>query len=87
MFVSAVSPVCQLESERLVGKLFEDEPCGADGSAASAAVPMVSPDMGFVNMLRYGILALQLLPENSSAGQYRIEKYTGRWCHQAWWWW
>ena len=31
--------------------------------------PMVSPDMGFVNMLRYGIVALQLLPENSMAGK------------------
>ncbi|XP_050730013.1 KICSTOR complex protein SZT2-like isoform X17 [Eriocheir sinensis] len=30
--------------------------------------PMVSPDIGFVDMLRYGIVALQLLPENSSAG-------------------
>ncbi|XP_037091100.1 KICSTOR complex protein SZT2-like [Pollicipes pollicipes] len=56
----------RMESERLVGQLFEDEP--GDSSAASAAVPMVSPDIGFVNMLRYGILALQLLPENSSAG-------------------
>ena len=31
--------------------------------------PMVSPDVGFVNMLRYGIVALQLLPENSMAGK------------------
>ncbi|XP_013407252.1 KICSTOR complex protein SZT2 isoform X2 [Lingula anatina] len=29
---------------------------------------MVAADSGFVNLLRYGILALQLLPENSSAG-------------------
>ncbi|XP_071119812.1 KICSTOR complex protein SZT2-like [Haliotis cracherodii] len=27
-----------------------------------------SPEAGFINMLRYGILALQLLPDNSSAG-------------------
>ncbi|XP_014668477.1 PREDICTED: protein SZT2-like [Priapulus caudatus] len=31
-------------------------------------VPMVTPDAGIINMLRYGILALQLLPENTSAG-------------------
>ena len=72
MFVVCLT---QLESERLVGKLFEDEPGGGDGAAASAAVPMVSPDMGFVNMLRYGILALQLLPENSSAGKNRLPHY------------
>ncbi|KAB7502634.1 Protein SZT2 [Armadillidium nasatum] len=30
--------------------------------------PMISPDIGFVNMLRYGIVALQLLPQNSTAG-------------------
>ena len=72
MFVSGrIVFVWQLVSERLVGKLFEDESGVGDGSAASPAVPMVSPDMGFVNMLRYGILALQLLPENSSAGRYR----------------
>ncbi|XP_067679134.1 KICSTOR complex protein SZT2-like [Haliotis asinina] len=27
-----------------------------------------SPEAGFINMMRYGILALQLLPDNSSAG-------------------
>ncbi|XP_033096876.1 KICSTOR complex protein SZT2-like [Anneissia japonica] len=29
---------------------------------------MVTPDIGLVNMIWYGILALQLLPENTSAG-------------------
>lgn len=32
------------------------------------AVSMVSPDMGLVSMVRQGILALQLLPPNSSSG-------------------
>ncbi|KDR22159.1 hypothetical protein L798_02722 [Zootermopsis nevadensis] len=31
----------------------------------AARVPMVAPDAGFVNMLRYGMLALRLLPESS----------------------
>ncbi|XP_050400458.2 KICSTOR complex protein SZT2 [Patella vulgata] len=29
---------------------------------------LMTPEAGFVNMIRYGILSLQLLPENSSAG-------------------
>lgn len=31
----------------------------------SSRVPMVSPDANFVNMLRYSMLAVTLLPENS----------------------
>ena len=31
---------------------------------------MVSADMGLVSMVRQGILALQLLPPNSSAGRF-----------------
>lgn len=34
------------------------------------AVSMVSADMGLVSMVRQGILALQLLPPNSSSGQF-----------------
>lgn len=30
---------------------------------------MVTADLGLVSMIRQGILALQLLPSNSSAGQ------------------
>jgi hypothetical protein len=29
---------------------------------------MFTPDISMVNMLRFGLLSLQLLPENSSAG-------------------
>lgn len=32
-------------------------------------VSMVTADLGLVSMIRQGILALQLLPSNSSAGQ------------------
>lgn len=31
-------------------------------------ITITTPDINTVNMLRYGILALQLLPENTSAG-------------------
>lgn len=39
-----------------------------DFTPYTANQPMLSPDIGFVNMLRYGIVALQLLPQNSMAG-------------------
>ncbi|BFY99733.1 hypothetical protein BsWGS_02773 [Bradybaena similaris] len=45
-----------------------------DGEEENAAAEfnlqdhMGNPEAGFTNMLRYGILALQLLPENSSSG-------------------
>ncbi|XP_064625448.1 KICSTOR complex protein SZT2-like [Lineus longissimus] len=51
----------------LTGGLFDDI-IERPESPAAQKVHMVTPDAGFVNMLRYGILALQLLPENTSAG-------------------
>lgn len=43
----------------MVGALFDiTDDCIAN-------IPMVSPDANFVNMLRYSILAISLLPENS----------------------
>ncbi|XP_067893001.1 KICSTOR complex protein SZT2-like [Heterodontus francisci] len=39
-----------------------------DHSSRKMTFSMVTPDMGLVNMIRNGILALQLLPSNSSAG-------------------
>ncbi|XP_044530766.1 KICSTOR complex protein SZT2 [Gracilinanus agilis] len=41
---------------------------GQDRPPSSAAVSMVTADVGLVSMIRQGILALQLLPSNSSAG-------------------
>ncbi|CAL4100629.1 unnamed protein product, partial [Meganyctiphanes norvegica] len=58
--------------------VFEDEEYSLDALGEVGGIPrnskvltnpMVSPDIGFVNMIRYGIVALQLLPENSSAGR------------------
>lgn len=57
----------QLAREKVTGMLFDET---VDLGPTTVTNPMVSPDIGFVNMLRYGIVALQLLPENSSAGQY-----------------
>jgi len=54
----------KLQSERIVGDLFEES---VDGSPMAPSVPMAAPDTGFVNMIQTGMLALQLLPDNSSA--------------------
>lgn len=63
------------ESERLVGGLFEESGTSINKSNASSTLPtpaMVSPETGFVNILRYGMLALSLLPEHSCAREYFI---------------
>lgn len=52
--------------ERLQFTLFDD--FNDPPPLQKPPVPMVTPDAGIINMLRYGILALQLLPENTSAG-------------------
>ena len=48
--------------------LDEDEEESADHFNLSDHLG--SPEAGFTNMLRYGILSLQLLPKNSSSGQF-----------------
>lgn len=58
------------ESERLVGGLFEEGGTSIGKSNVNnnvSTIAMVSPETGFVNMLRYGMLALSLLPEHSCA--------------------
>ncbi|XP_017776135.1 PREDICTED: protein SZT2-like [Nicrophorus vespilloides] len=51
-----------MENEDMYGGLFDL--CEND---CIANIQMVSPDANFVNMLRYSMLAIQLLPENSSS--------------------
>lgn len=65
------------ESQRLVGGLFEEggTHLGKNNNCIPN-VPMVSPEASFINMLRYGILALTLLPEHSCARKYN--KFHGR---------
>jgi hypothetical protein len=41
----------------------------------AARVPVVAPDAGFVNMLRYGMLALRLLPESSCKSEFKIKLF------------
>lgn len=65
------------ESERLVGGLFEESGNCLNKSSSSCAanISMVSPEASFVNMLRYGMLALTLLPEHSCAREFAIYDY------------
>ncbi|KAJ3640250.1 hypothetical protein Zmor_003559 [Zophobas morio] len=51
----------KMQHEGIVGSLF-DLP---ENEKIISKVPMVSPDANFVNMLRYSMLAVSLLPENS----------------------
>ena len=51
----------KIQSERIMGTLFEE-------SVSVPSIPMAAPDTGFVNMIQTGMLALQLLPENSCGG-------------------
>lgn len=61
-------PCClQAESDRLVGGLFEEAP---EHQVISTGVSMVNPDLGFINLLRYGMLALRLLPQSSLSSKY-----------------
>ncbi|KAL3210254.1 hypothetical protein MRX96_037300 [Rhipicephalus microplus] len=55
----------RLQSEKLTGGLFEESD---EQACTTPLVNMVSSDVSTLSMLRYGMLALQLLPENSSAG-------------------
>lgn len=53
-----------MESEKLVGGLFE-EAYEKQVQMSTAEIAMVSPDSGFINLLRFGMLALRLLPHSS----------------------
>ncbi|CAN8028214.1 unnamed protein product, partial [Ixodes persulcatus] len=55
----------RLQSEKLTGVLFEE---GEEQAAPTSLVNMAPSDVSTLGMLKYGMLALQLLPENSSAG-------------------
>ncbi len=57
--------VVRTEAQKMMGGLFEEGVSPAPPPGLS--VPVVSADTGFVSMVRTGLLALQLLPKNSSA--------------------
>ena len=54
----------------LMGTLFED--LSERPQTPNVDRHMTTPDIHFINMLRYGILALKLLPENITAGLFHI---------------
>ena len=63
------------EEDHLTGGLFEDIVEKPD--TPSPILYLTTPDMSFVNLFRYGILALQLLPEKSAAGRLGRVRWVG----------
>jgi hypothetical protein len=61
------------ESERLVGRLFDESSNCLNKNSCNISI--VSPEASFVNMLRYGMLALTLLPEHSCAREFKNVTY------------
>ncbi|XP_034939533.1 KICSTOR complex protein SZT2-like [Chelonus insularis] len=57
------------ESAGLVSGLFEERASGMNTSMTNSIgnISVISPEASFINMLRYGLLALALLPEHSCA--------------------
>lgn len=56
------------ENDALVGELFDEGNCVVKKNASSfSSISMAPPEANFINMLRYGMLALSLLPEHSCA--------------------
>lgn len=52
-----------------LGQTEDQSPDSGELPGRKIGVSMVTADLGLVSMIRQGILALQLLPSNSSAGQ------------------
>lgn len=52
-----------------LGQAEDHSPDSGEPPGRKMGVSMVTADLGLVSMIRQGILALQLLPSNSSAGQ------------------
>lgn len=51
-----------------LGQVDDQSPDTGEPPGRKVGVSMVTADLGLVSMIRQGILALQLLPSNSSAG-------------------
>lgn len=66
-----ITEILQQQHEQFEETVLNSGPCGANMDSQpqrKQGITMVSADMGLVSMVRQGILALQLLPPNSSAG-------------------
>lgn len=59
------------DAERIVGGLFESVSDRTTNSSCST-ISIATPEVSFISILRYGMLALELLPEKSSAGNVYI---------------
>ena len=66
--VQADLAATRAEASRLLGGLFEASP----PPPTFPSTPVATSDAGFVNMIKTGMLALQLLPKNSAAGLYVV---------------
>ncbi|KAM7161426.1 KICSTOR complex protein SZT2 isoform 2-T2 [Macrochelys suwanniensis] len=68
--IQAYSSIIGLQSHQVdLSPLSQESPCATqEPSGRKPGVSMVTADIGLVSMIRQGILALQLLPCNSSAG-------------------
>lgn len=66
-FFSVAQSVEPVPASGPPGNTVDDQPHRKQG------ISMVSADMGLVSMVRQGILALQLLPPNSSSGRFVIK--------------
>lgn len=64
IFFAVDQSVEPVQTSSLGSNNLDDQPQRKHG------ISMVSADMGLVSMVRQGILALQLLPSNSSAGMF-----------------
>uniref|UniRef100_A0A8C3T1F6 SZT2 subunit of KICSTOR complex n=1 Tax=Chelydra serpentina TaxID=8475 RepID=A0A8C3T1F6_CHESE len=62
--------LCAFENKvaEMLQQQYEPKPQSVEPSGRKPGVSMVTADIGLVSMIRQGILALQLLPCNSSAG-------------------
>lgn len=69
LYLLCLQSVESAQSSDLPSNIKYEQPQGKQG------VSMVSADMGLVSMVRQGILALQLLPPNSSAGRFVLSSH------------
>uniref|UniRef100_A0A0C9R6N5 Szt2 protein n=1 Tax=Fopius arisanus TaxID=64838 RepID=A0A0C9R6N5_9HYME len=59
--------IARTEGERFSSGIFEDEVSTLGMNSTQPSTSVVSPEASFINMLRYGMLGLALLPEYSCA--------------------
>lgn len=65
------------DNNGMVNALFEERTSGVCSNITNSIgnLSILSPETTFINMLRYGLLAVALLPENSCAREIIISYY------------